>query len=473
MSQTSEVHLTVKCGQKTAAFFPERMKQTGRTVGKCIRYQGKWMSPNEFESVAGVPAKKWKQSIRYDGKPLIEWLKVNKKEYFNVDQQEAQTSHTLTQQDKEKNVALSQDNVAEQGYVDEDKSPCQLHNDVHDNCDKGDKATCQLHDNEHGTLGIDKCNTPSPVHSEELEAGSASLPSGMSPLSENQRRSVKSLLIDFGGPNDHGSGCEALVSLVITMGGLLKEQGKRISDLEQQIRDTEARRKNFEKLAMRLLKENEVLLNEQQAELAHVVENMQSHMHSESAPVTEQEIQHGSTNTQTVGKDQLSDLQLKVESLTTRQVNLEKAQERERRKCNVIVGNVEEDTNESAADVKTKVENIFSGSLKVGCKPLHAQRIGKFHQNKTRLILVKLESPNEKLAILKAARALKGSATFIKEDLSKTERDHRRKMVIVMKQERKKGNTAFIRYNDGKLIVNGLERNIYDNSHDDSLVEST
>ena len=80
---------------------------------------------------------------------------------------------------------------------------------------------------------------------------------------------------------------------------------------------------------MRLLKENEVLLNEQQAELAHVAENMQSHMHSESAPVTEQEIQHGSTNTQTVGKDQLSDLQLKVESLTTRQVNLEKAQERE------------------------------------------------------------------------------------------------------------------------------------------------
>ena len=147
---------------------------------------------------------------------------------------------------------------------------------------------------------------------------------------------------------------------------------------------------------MRLLKENQVLLNEQQAELAHVAENMQSHMHSESAPVTEQEIQHGSTNTQTVGKDQLSDLQLKVESLT-RQVNLEKAQERERRTCNVIVGNVEEDTNESAADVKTKVENIFSGSLKVGCKPLHAQRIGKFHQNKTRLILVKLEEPNEKI----------------------------------------------------------------------------
>ena len=58
MSQTSEVHLIVKCGQKTVAFFPERMKQTGRTVGKCIRYQGKWMSPNEFESVAGVPAKK-------------------------------------------------------------------------------------------------------------------------------------------------------------------------------------------------------------------------------------------------------------------------------------------------------------------------------------------------------------------------------------------------------------------------------
>ena len=61
--------------------------------------------------------------------------------------------------------------------------------------------------------------------------------------------------------NNHGSGYEALVSLVITMGGLLKSK----VNLEQQISDIEAQRKNFKKLAMKLLKEYEVLLNEQQA----------------------------------------------------------------------------------------------------------------------------------------------------------------------------------------------------------------
>ena len=80
-----------------------------------------------------------------------------------------------------------------------------------------------------------------------------------------------------------------------------------------------------------------MLLNEWQVKLAHVAENMQSHMHSESPSVTAVQgmhsMQHGFTNTRTVGNDQLSDLQMKDESLTASQVNLEKVRERERRKC--------------------------------------------------------------------------------------------------------------------------------------------
>ena len=54
----SEVHLQVKCGAKTGIFFLSRLKRVGKSAGKCIRYQEKWITPNEFESVAGVHAKK-------------------------------------------------------------------------------------------------------------------------------------------------------------------------------------------------------------------------------------------------------------------------------------------------------------------------------------------------------------------------------------------------------------------------------
>ena len=50
----------------------------GKTVAKCInKYQGKWISPSEFETLAGVQARKWKQSIKYGGKPLGAWLSLN------------------------------------------------------------------------------------------------------------------------------------------------------------------------------------------------------------------------------------------------------------------------------------------------------------------------------------------------------------------------------------------------------------
>ena len=73
----SELFITVKCGQKTAQFYPMQMKKSGKTVGKCVKYQGRWITPNEFENTAGVPARKWKNSIKHDGKPLGEWLVQN------------------------------------------------------------------------------------------------------------------------------------------------------------------------------------------------------------------------------------------------------------------------------------------------------------------------------------------------------------------------------------------------------------
>ena len=71
----SELCVIVKCGGKTAEFFPSKLKRTGKSLSKCIKHGGRWLNPNEFESLAGLhQAKKWKQSIRCKGKALGESL---------------------------------------------------------------------------------------------------------------------------------------------------------------------------------------------------------------------------------------------------------------------------------------------------------------------------------------------------------------------------------------------------------------
>ena len=109
--------------------------------------------------------------------------------------------------------------------------------------------------------------------------------------------------------------------------------------------------------------------------------------------------------------------------------------------------------------------------MKIECAPLSAQRIGKKLHNKSRLILVKLDSAKEKINVLRAAKALKGSPIFIMEDLSREERKYRQKLVNEMKRERRGGNKAFIRFRDNKLIVNGEERSLNSGSMDDTITE--
>ena len=45
--------------------------------GKMCEISGKVDNSNEFENIAGVPVRKWKNSIKHDGKPLGEWLAQN------------------------------------------------------------------------------------------------------------------------------------------------------------------------------------------------------------------------------------------------------------------------------------------------------------------------------------------------------------------------------------------------------------
>ena len=109
----------------------------------------------------------------------------------------------------------------------------------------------------------------------------------------------------------------------------------------------------------------------------------------------------------------IQDLQSKVDSLASTQVLLEQEREKENRRCNILLGNVPEQAGETFADVEDKVEGVFGDHLNIGCS---TSRLGKQQEGKNRLILVTLQTNEDRVTVLRAA---KGSEMFLMEDLSK------------------------------------------------------
>ena len=152
-----------------------------------------------------------------------------------------------------------------------------------------------------------------------------------------------------------------------------------------------------------------------------------------------------------VTNNQIQALQAKVDSLTS---SLIREKEREKRKCNILLGNVPE--GESLEGDQDKVNAIFQQLFKAECEAVQVRRIGKRNEVKPRLLLVKLKSVEDKIKLLKLAKALRGSDTYLMEDLSKTDREARQKLVKEMKKARSEGKRAYIRFSDGKLIIDGI-----------------
>ena len=175
----------------------------------------------------------------------------------------------------------------------------------------------------------------------------------------------------------------------------------------------------------------------------------------------------------TVDQEELLQLQSQVQSLTTQQRKMTEEKEREKRKCNLLLGNLEESESESSAITTQKVKDVFDKNMKIHTTPQYVTRIGKATAGRNRLILIKMNSFEEKLQLLKRARSLSGTGLFLMEDMSKKEKEKRRILVIAMKKKREKGNRAYIRHSDGKLIVNGLVFSTQENSPEHSKEDST
>ena len=98
---------------------------------------------------------------------------------------------------------------------------------------------------------------------------------------------------------------------------------------------------------------------------------------------------------------------------------------------------------------------ILQSKLNVEFSPLDMRRVGKKTEGKARIILVKFKTEQEKIQLLKKAPALKGSKLYLAEDLTIDERRERRIQVEEMKRARQEGKRAYIRFSDGKLVING------------------
>ena len=73
--QTDEYgeYLSVSCNYNEAKFYLSRF---GRgSVGRCVLFKGRWITPNEFQAVSGRQSSKdWKRSIRLRGRCLKEYI---------------------------------------------------------------------------------------------------------------------------------------------------------------------------------------------------------------------------------------------------------------------------------------------------------------------------------------------------------------------------------------------------------------
>ena len=75
LGASGEDILPITCNGKRADLYTAKLKPTGKQTGKCVLYESSWHTLSEFEALAGMQsAKKWRSSIRYNGKPIADWF---------------------------------------------------------------------------------------------------------------------------------------------------------------------------------------------------------------------------------------------------------------------------------------------------------------------------------------------------------------------------------------------------------------
>ena len=377
--------LTVKCGKNSATF--EKMKSQGRKLGKCIQFKEKWVTPSEFESMSQVQARK---CIKFQGKPIGDWLASANNIELELLSQESQ--HSPSPSSNTATMALSS-----------------TQNSSHRN---GDTVVTDVQTsvpNEWGDTSVTLQQQCSPVvhnHVVPNERGNTSvtLQQQCSPVVNINVTRVES---------SHRSQTP-LVNKEFTQ-LMVELEVKLLSSLQEIIKQTVESLQEHITMELFAFREEVEIIQERVTapELAESVS---------SAP-TCQTVEPSNLNSpcHTTESTKLEELESIVQSLSSKHEKIERDKEREKRKCNLLIGNIAEE--ELVSDTTTKsIVDLFQNKLKLELTPLQATRIGKTVDTKNRLILVKMNSMADKIEVLKAAKLLKDTIIYIREDLSFNER---------------------------------------------------
>lgn len=144
--------------------------------------------------------------------------------------------------------------------------------------------------------------------------------------------------------------------------------------------------------------------------------------------------------------------------------------EREVRKKNVVIKGVMDEEEENENKSKEKITLLLQKmgvNIDMNMDIEEIRRLGNYVEGRKRPIIVKLTKERTKILILQNARNLSGTDIWIDEDFSKTVQEERKALVPHLKEERKKGNRAYLRFN--KLIVNGEAYTIKDIRRGDEI----
>jgi len=350
--------------------------------------------PSEFETAAGIqPGRKWKKSIKCKGKPIGEWLDANGPKSSSA--------------------------------CDYSKDPFSLSETFSQELDENPDTELQMSE-------------------------------GQGDIQPTQKQAMSGSLYTKSQVPDRGPDVTTIEHRMETMEKTVSTLLNLIDQLQQEMKDKETQHKNNAKLLHQQIKE-------QEERIAHLEGCLQALAEEQTSKETQSPMEgtqrpalttlSTKSYAQVAAEKKLEELEVKVNSLTTKQACMEKERDRLQRKCNVIVGNLVEGG--SASEDKKKVSELLQDKLEADIIPLDVRRIGKKVEGKVRITLVKLRSEVDKIQLLKKANALKGSKLYLAEDLTIDERKERRRQVEEMKKARADGKRAFIRFSDGKLIVDG------------------
>ena len=121
------------------------------------------------------------------------------------------------------------------------------------------------------------------------------------------------------------------------------------------------------------------------------------------------------------------------------------------RRENNIVDGLDESSDENKETLQVQVQDILSNKLNINPVVVDVHRLGKNIEGKSRPVIVKLASFEERQKCLKFAPRLKGSNLYINEHVSKATHEIGKLKMHELKEKRKQGLIAY--FSGIQLIV--------------------